>query len=70
MQVFRKVYSAWQCRREVPQIKLQGRWLAAAGLEIGSEIRVTVEHGRVIVELARAAQVLAFPQPTPQLAAA
>ncbi|WP_395753341.1 SymE family type I addiction module toxin [Prosthecobacter sp.] len=45
----RKVYSAWQRRRSVPQIKLQGQWLAAAGLSIGAPIRVQVEHGRLII---------------------
>lgn len=66
----RKVYSAWQRRREVPQLKLQGHWLLAAGLQIGREIRVIVEDGRLIIEPATQAQVLAFPQINPQLEAA
>lgn len=45
----RKVYSAWQRTREVPQIKLQGRWLAAAGIHIGAAFRVQVEHGRLVI---------------------
>lgn len=45
-----KVYSAWQGRGSVPQIKLQGQWLAAAGLPIGAQIRVRIDAGRLIIE--------------------
>lgn len=65
-----KIYSIWQRRREVPQIKLQGRWLENAGLGIGSALRVRVEHGRVIIEPADTAQIVAFPQIKPHLEAA
>lgn len=66
-----KIYSAWQRRREVPQVKLQGLWLAAAGLRIGSEIRVTVEPGRLVIETPeRRTAPVAVPTSTPdQLAA-
>ncbi|WP_395736295.1 SymE family type I addiction module toxin [Prosthecobacter sp.] len=50
----RKVYSAWQRKHAVPQIKLQGRWLDAAGLTIGAAIRVQVEHGRLVITPATA----------------
>jgi type I toxin-antitoxin system toxin SymE len=45
----RKVYSAWQRKTSVPQIKLQGRWLHAAGLSIGAPIHVQVEQGRLVI---------------------
>ncbi len=45
----RKVYSTWQRKREVPQIKVQGVWLAAAGIQIGTPIRVHLENGRLII---------------------
>lgn len=45
----RKVYSSWQRTREVPQIKLQGRWLTAAGIQIGAAIRVQLENGRLVI---------------------
>lgn len=44
-----KVYSSWQRTQEVPQIKLQGRWLAAAGIQIGTPIRIHLENGRLII---------------------
>ncbi len=44
-----KVYSSWQRTREVPQIKLQGRWLTAAGIQIGAPIRVQFENGRLVI---------------------
>lgn len=45
-----KVYSTWQRRREVPQIKLQGQWLHAAGIQIGHALRVRVEGSRLVIE--------------------
>lgn len=45
-----KVYSTWQRRREVPQIKLQGQWLQAAGIQIGHALRVRVEGPRLVIE--------------------
>lgn len=67
-----KVYSVQQRRREVPQIKLQGGRLAAAGFNIGRGIRIHIERGRIIIEPAEAAaaRVLAMPHHNPQLAAA
>lgn len=67
-----KVYSTWQRRREVPQIKMQGAWLEAAGLAVGSALRVRVEHGRLIIEAAEseASRVVAFPALRPNITAA
>ena len=45
-----KVYSTWQRRRAVPQIKLQGQWLNAAGIQIGHALRVHVEGSRLVIE--------------------
>lgn len=44
------VYSTWQRRREVPQIKLQGLWLQAAGIQIGDALRIRIEGSRLVIE--------------------
>ncbi len=67
-----KVYSAWQRRREVPQIKIQGEWLEAAGLVIGAALRIRIDAGQLIIECAEPtpSRVVAFPQCHPQPIAA
>ena len=36
----------------VPFLRLSGKWLEAAGFEIGSKVRVVVEGDRLVVERA------------------
>ena len=36
----------------VPFLRLSGKWLEAAGFEIGSKVRVQVEGDRLVVERA------------------
>ena len=33
----------------VPWIQMRGRWLKAAGFEIGAKVRVRVRHGRLVL---------------------
>lgn len=35
--------------RPVPQIRLQGNWLKAAGFSTGDTVEVVVEDGRVVI---------------------
>jgi hypothetical protein len=35
----------------MPFLRLQGRWLDAAGFTIGTSVRVTVAHGRLALEV-------------------
>jgi len=37
--------------RQLPLIHLAGPWLAEAGFYVGSQVRVWVEHGRLVVTL-------------------
>lgn len=37
---------------EVPFIRLRGRWLEAAGFEVGATVRVEVARGRLVITLA------------------
>jgi toxic protein SymE len=34
----------------MPFLRLQGRWLDQAGFAIGTQVRVEVDHGRLVVE--------------------
>lgn len=66
-----KVYSTWQRRREVPQIKIQGRWLEDAGIQIGAALRIRAEGSRLIIEpTEETSKVICFPQIQPSIAAA
>jgi len=40
--------------KAVPFLRLSGRWLEAAGFEIGSKVRVVVKADRLVVEPADA----------------
>jgi hypothetical protein len=42
----------------MPFLRLQGRWLDEAGFAIGSEVRVQVTHGRLVLEV-----IVAEPMP-------
>ena len=46
-----KVYESPGADRTVPQIRLQGKWLSELGFEIGENIVVTYEDGRLIIKL-------------------
>ena len=35
----------------MPFLRLQGRWLDQAGFAIGTQVRVEVDHGRLVVEV-------------------
>ena len=45
-----KVYSVWQHRRVVPQIKMQWQWLAAAGLSILTRIWIRRRGRKLIIQ--------------------
>ena len=49
-----KVYSCTTGRaysyREVPQIRIQGKWLSEAGFEPGTAMNVVCEAGKLIIE--------------------
>ena len=34
----------------VPQLRINGRWLAKAGFEIGRGVSIKIEQGRLIIE--------------------
>ena len=36
--------------REVPQIRIQGKWLSEAGFEPGTKMNVVCEAGKLIIE--------------------
>lgn len=35
--------------QDVPTIVLKGKWLEAAGFDIGSEIQVSLSEGRIVI---------------------
>ena len=45
-----KVYEA-AGRTDIPQIRLQGKWVEDAGFRIGSPIKVEVRKGRLTITL-------------------
>ena len=42
--------SGWN-RKEVPEIRLQGKWLEALGFTIGSRIQVECSDSRLVITL-------------------
>lgn len=42
-----------QYARSVPMpfLRLQGRWLDQAGFAIGAQVRVEIDHGRLVLEV-------------------
>ncbi len=40
----------------IPFLRLRGRWLDAAGFAIGSDVRVEVSAGRLVIEVINPAQ--------------
>ncbi|WP_019986294.1 SymE family type I addiction module toxin [Rudanella lutea] len=34
----------------LPALNLGGRWMAEAGFQIGQQVRVTVENGKITIE--------------------
>jgi hypothetical protein len=40
----------------MPSLRLRGRWLKAAGFDIGARVRVSVEAGRLVVEVEQPSQ--------------
>jgi len=47
-----KVYEAPGCTaRNIPCIRLQGRWLENLGFKVGDSIDVSEEGGRLVIEL-------------------
>ena len=45
-----KVYSVPAKKGYDPQIRLQGKWLRNAGLEVGDKLKVQVEQGKIVIE--------------------
>jgi Toxin SymE, type I toxin-antitoxin system len=43
----------------MPFLRLQGRWLEAAGFAIGAEVRIAVSAGRLVLEVIDPAQTQA-----------
>jgi hypothetical protein len=41
----------WRPLPPMPFLRLQGRWLDRAGFAIGSDVRVQVEYGRLVLEV-------------------
>lgn len=47
-----KVYEAPGCTaRNIPCIRLQGRWLENLGFKVGDSIDISEEGGRLVIEL-------------------
>ncbi len=40
----------------MPSLRLRGRWLKQAGFDIGARVRVSVEAGKLVVEIEQPAQ--------------
>jgi hypothetical protein len=40
----------------MPSLRLRGRWLKAAGFDIGARVRVSVEAGKLVVEIEQPSQ--------------
>lgn len=38
-------------RKEVPMIRMQGRWLKEMGFDVGSKYRVEYKKGKLILEV-------------------
>jgi hypothetical protein len=52
-----KVYEAPGCTaRNIPCIRLQGRWLFNLGFKVGDSIDVSEEGGRLVIELLKVAE--------------
>ena len=47
-----KVYSVPAKKGYDPQIRLQGKWLRSAGMEVGDQLKVQVDHGKIVIERA------------------
>jgi hypothetical protein len=47
----------------MPLLRLQGRWLAKAGFAIGSEVRVEVTDGRLVLEVIEPEPALQVAEP-------
>ena len=39
----------WKNRTFFPLLRIAGKWLIQAGFEPGQRVRITVEHGRLVV---------------------
>jgi Toxin SymE, type I toxin-antitoxin system len=41
----------------MPSLRLRGRWLKQAGFDIGAQVRVSVESGKLVVEVEQSEQL-------------
>ncbi|MDN5316102.1 MAG: toxic protein SymE [Thermoanaerobacterium sp.] len=48
------VYYSYTGDKEVPQIRLQGKWLKELGFEIGKKIVVLAKNGVLVIRIASA----------------
>ena len=46
-----KVYESPGLKYNIPRIVLQGKWLSEIGYNIGNQIRVSYQDGKLIIEL-------------------
>jgi len=44
-----KIASVYRQHRQVPMLRLSGRWLARAGFEIGQPIEIGVQRGKLTI---------------------
>jgi hypothetical protein len=44
------VYAMYRGKRYNPQIRLQGRWLEAAGIKPGDKVKVEVQSEKIVIE--------------------
>jgi len=45
-----KVYSKHRSDKEVPELRLIGRWLEASGFKIGDRVKITVKNQELIIK--------------------
>lgn len=45
-----KICYLWQGKKQVPKIQVSGKWLEAAGFEIGGDLKVQVLENKIIIE--------------------
>jgi len=50
--VARQTWKTKRVMRKLPKVRLEGRWLERAGFLPGDPVKITVDRGRLVVELA------------------
>ena len=45
-----QIYKAPGCNPDLPQIRLQGKWLSDYGFKVGERITVSIKFGKLIIE--------------------